>query len=71
MAQPADAVSPAGPVSRELYQTLLQALAPIGAFEIEVKKTSIHLVRRSAFAGIHPRKQHLMVTIKAGQPIPT
>ena len=32
-------------------------------------KTSIHLVRASAFLGVHPRKQHLMVTVKAGNAI--
>jgi hypothetical protein len=36
-----------------------------------VKKTSIHLVRSSAFAGVHPRKQHLLLTIKAAAPIPS
>ena len=35
-----------------------------------MKKTSIHLVRSSAFAGVHPRKAHLLVTIKAVAPIP-
>jgi Domain of unknown function (DUF5655) len=34
-----------------------------------VKKTSIHLVRSSAFAGVHPRKAHLLITIKAAAPI--
>ena len=53
-----------------LYQELLHALAPLGAFEAEAKKTSIHLVRSSAFAGVHPRKQHLLITIKAAAPIP-
>jgi hypothetical protein len=34
-----------------------------------VKKTSVHLVRRSAFAGVHPRKDHLVLTVKAGKSI--
>jgi Domain of unknown function (DUF5655) len=59
----------ASPVARTLYEELLHALAPLGAFETEVKKTSIHLVRSSAFAGVHPRKQHLLITIKAAAPI--
>ena len=55
MPEPADALSSASPVARALYEELLHALAPFGAFEVEVKKTSIHLVRSSAFAGVHPR----------------
>jgi hypothetical protein len=69
MIEQADALATASPVALALYQELLQALAPLGAFEVEVKKTSIHLVRSSAFAGVHPRKQHLLVTIKAAAPI--
>ena len=34
-----------------------------------MKKTSIHLVRSSAFVGVHPRKAHLLLTIKAAAPI--
>ena len=64
-----DAFSVAGPTSRELYKKLLAALKPIGAFREEIKKTSVHLVRKSAFAGVHPRKEHLNLTIKAAQPV--
>ena len=59
----------AGPAARQLYDELLAALRPLGPFREEFKKTSIHLVRRSAFAGVHPRKQHLILTIKAEKPI--
>lgn len=58
-----------GPASRQLYRELLAALRPLGSFREEVKKTSIHLVRESAFAGVHPRKQHLLLTIKAAKPL--
>src|ERR1019366_827107 len=71
MIEPTDALSAASPVARALYEELLHAPAPLGAFETEVKKTSIHLVRSSAFAGVHPRKQHLLITIKAAAPIPS
>jgi hypothetical protein len=64
-----NALSMAGPASRQLYKDLLAALRSIGPFEEEVKKTSIHLVRGSAFAGVHPRKQHLLVTIKSANSI--
>ena len=45
------------------------ALRAIGEFQVEVKKTSIHLVRKSAFAGVHPQAQHLLLTIKAAAPV--
>ena len=64
-----NALSSASPVARELYQELLRALKPLGSFKEEVKKTSIHLARNSAFAGVHPRKEHLLLTIKAAKPI--
>ncbi len=59
----------ASPTSRAIYKGLLAAIEPIGPFREEIKKTSIHLVRESAFAGAHPRSQHLLVTIKAEKPI--
>jgi len=64
-----DALSTASPAARELYKELLRALKPLGSFKEEFKKTSIHLTRRSAFAGVHPRKEYLLLTIKAAQPI--
>ncbi|MGH9720078.1 MAG: tannase/feruloyl esterase family alpha/beta hydrolase, partial [Bryobacteraceae bacterium] len=64
-----DAFSTAGPVSRELYRTLLHAVGSLGPCGEEVKKTSIHLLRESAFAGVRLRKQHLVITIKAAKQI--
>lgn len=55
------------PTSKMLYKELLAVLRSIGPFQVEVKKTSIHLVRKSAFAGVHPRKLGLLVTIKAAK----
>jgi len=69
MAAQPNALSSAGPVSKKLYKQILAALKPIGPFREEIKKTSIHLVRGSAFAGVHPRKEHLVLTIKAEKPI--
>lgn len=57
------------PETLELYRTLCRALRKIGKFTEEKKKTSIHLVRTTAFAGVHPRKKHLVITIKASRPI--
>jgi len=69
MAQPQNCLSLAGAASRQLYEKLLAAVKPLGPFREEVKKTSIHLVSGSAFLGVHPRKQHLMITIKADKPV--
>ena len=71
MSERTDAFSTAGPASIELYKALLIAVRPLGSFQEEVKKTSIHLVRVSAFAGVQLRKQHLILTIKASKPIPS
>jgi hypothetical protein len=34
-----------------------------------VEKTSVHFVRASAFVGVHFRRSHLLITIKAAVPI--
>jgi hypothetical protein len=52
-----------------LYAELLNVARRLGPFQEEVKKTSIHLVRDAAFLGVHPRKSHLLVTVKSGGPI--
>ncbi len=59
-----DAFSNASPIALELYKELINNLKMlIGPFEIEVKKSSVHLVRGSAFADVHPRKKYLGLTI--------
>lgn len=60
-----NALTDASPTSRAIYKGLLAAIKPIGPFREEIKKTSIHLVRESAFAGVHPRSQHVLLTIKS------
>ena len=57
--------SVAGPI----YQRLLTVLAALGPFQLEEKKTSIHVVRGRAFLGVHPRKNALLVNIVTAQPI--
>ncbi len=64
-----NALTAASPTSLAIYKQLLAKLAPVGPFREEIKKTSIHLARKSAFAGVHPRSQHLLLTIKAEKPI--
>lgn len=59
----------ANPESVALYRHLLKALRPLGAFNVEAKKTSVHLSRKSAFLGVHFRRSHLLITIKSERPI--
>jgi len=69
MAEHTDALAAAGPASLQIYQELVSALTSIGAYQEEVKKTSIHLVHRSAFAGVRLQRQHLVLTMKTDKPI--
>ncbi|MEH7250457.1 DUF5655 domain-containing protein [Neobacillus niacini] len=43
----------------EIYSKILDSLKEIGPFEIELKKTSIHLLNKSSFGGVHPKKKWL------------
>jgi hypothetical protein len=57
------------PAVREVYDRLLAALRTIGPVREEPKKTSIHLVRSSALAGVEVRRDYLLVNIKSSSPI--
>jgi hypothetical protein len=69
MAATQDALSLASPARLRLYQEVLARIEPMGPFREEIKETSIHLIRGVAFAGVHPRKQHVLVTIRSAKPI--
>ena len=58
-------------VVRDIYCRILEAVSAFGTFEEDPKKTSIHLNRRTAFAGIATRKDSLLLTIKASADIPS
>ena len=53
------------PALRRTYDELLKVARRFGPVTEEPKKTSIHLVARSAFAGVANRKRELVLTIKA------
>jgi hypothetical protein len=55
------------PALRDIYDRLLAALRRLGPFREEAKKTSIHLARSSALAGVQVRKGYLLLTIKANR----
>jgi len=59
------------PVVQATYERLLTTLQTIGPVREDPKKTSIHLVRTSGFAGVHPRKRWLILNLRTAQPIPS
>src|SRR5260370_21433339 len=59
----------ASPTAQHLYRGLLNVLRLLGSFQEELKKTSVHLVRGSAFVGVQLRREYLIVTIKSETPI--
>jgi hypothetical protein len=54
---------------KQTYETLLDAASKLGPVREEAKKTSIHLVRESAFAGVTTRRDALWLTLKSDRPI--
>jgi hypothetical protein len=57
------------PSVRATYTRVLSAAKKLGPIGVEPKKTSIHLVRKSAFAGVATRKSALVLTLKSGSDI--
>jgi hypothetical protein len=53
------------PVLRSAFDAILAASRRLGPVTIEPKKTSIHLVRKTAFAGVAVRKSAIVLTVKA------
>ena len=57
------------PIVRTLYDRLLEILNGFGPIIEGSKKTSIHLVRKSALAGVETRKGYLLLNIKSDHKI--
>jgi len=57
------------PAVRDIYDTIVGASRTFGPVGEDPKKTSIHLNRKSAFAGIQTRREFLILTIKASDDI--
>ena len=53
------------PEVKATYAAILKAAKELGPVSEEAKKTSIHLVRRTAFAGVATRKTALVLTLKS------
>lgn len=57
------------PFLKSLYTHLISELKQIGTITVEPKKTSVHVVAKSAFVGIHSRKDYLIINIVSDKPI--
>ena len=57
------------PVVKSIYDRILKESRKFGKVIEEPKKTSIHLVNKSAFAGVSTRKNALILNIKSAAPI--
>ena len=57
------------PAVTATYSRILEATGRLGPYTQEPKKTSIHLVRRTAFAGIATRKSALILTLKSDRDV--
>ena len=57
------------PVVQSIYACILKEARKFGPVIEEPKKTSIHLVNKSAFAGVVTRKNALVLNVKSAAPI--
>jgi hypothetical protein len=57
------------PTVRATYRRLIDVARTLGPLTEEAKKTSIHLVRHAAFAGVATRRSSLILTLKSGTDI--
>jgi hypothetical protein len=57
------------PAVQAIYTKLLAETRKFGPVIEEPKKTSIHLVNKTAFAGVSTRKAALMLNVKSAAPI--
>jgi hypothetical protein len=59
------------PAVQKIYDRLLKAAGKFGPVKEEAKKTSIHLVNKTAFAGVATRKSAIVLTIKSDRKLPS
>jgi len=59
------------PEVKGTYAEILEAARNLGPVREEAKKMSIHLVRKTAFAGVATRKTALILTLKSGSDLPS
>jgi hypothetical protein len=54
---------------REIYDRLVETAERFGPVKQEPKKTSIHLTRKTAFAGVATRRDAVILTLKSASDI--
>ena len=57
------------PASQSTYAKVIAELGKLGPFEIEEKKTSLHLTHGRAFAGVHPRAKGIILNLVLDAPL--
>jgi hypothetical protein len=57
------------PASQAAYAKVIAAVGKLGPFEVEEKKTSLHLTHGRAFAGIHPRSDGIILNLVFDKPL--
>lgn len=57
------------PAVREIYDRIIAESKRFGPVTEDPKKTSIHLVNRTAFAGVQTRREALVLTLKSTENI--
>lgn len=55
--------------SQSTYAKVVAVIAKFGPFEVEEKKTSLHLTHGRAFAGIHPRAAGIVLNLVLDAPL--
>ncbi|MGH8003871.1 MAG: DUF5655 domain-containing protein [Limisphaerales bacterium] len=57
------------PALKGVYERLVAEVKKFGPVTVEEKKTSVHIKAKAGFAGVHPRKDGLIVQIVTDAPI--
>ncbi|HZI89039.1 MAG TPA: DUF5655 domain-containing protein [Candidatus Polarisedimenticolia bacterium] len=57
------------PASQSTYTKVIAAVRKLGPFEVEEKKTSLHLTHGRAFAGVHPRAKGILLNLVLDAPL--
>jgi len=57
------------PQVRALAGALIRRLGQWQSVRVDAKGGSIHLCRKSAFAGLHPRRSALLLNLRTSEPI--
>ena len=55
--------------SKSVYAALLELLDGLGPYEVQNKRTSLHITHGRAFLGVHPRAAGVLVNIVTTAPL--